>query len=275
MDLDATSNCSDSYQTEPEKSKLDTMPDDVMIGLGQIEVTSETKTAESPLKQKIAKTTKSTKAAAAAVIDNVLIVPELGPSTANENRALKSLISIDDLLCDSAETFSAPSLVLPTLTTSTMSTNFGSISKSDEPKTSRTRGLDELDLLGENALRAHLPQKSPQFSKKNDKLPMNQLQKKKSEFPKFETGNSARPEVIEKPEAVVTSSSVKATNNVSEAVTTPPTSQVFQKEVPVGAVRIADLHVPLASIKPGIFTSKLPCLLGLFYILPRGQFHKH
>ena len=143
------------------------MPDDVMIGLGQIEVTSETKTAESPLKQKIAKTTKSTKAAAAAVIDNVLIVPELGPSTANENRALKSLISIDDLLCDSAETFSAPSLVLPTLTTSTMSTNFGSISKSDEPKTSRTRGLVELDLLGENALRAHLPQKSPQFSKKN------------------------------------------------------------------------------------------------------------
>ena len=112
MDLDATSNCSDSYQIELEKSKLDTVPDDVMIGLGQIEIASETKTAESPVKHSKAE---KAKPPPALVIDNNLIVPELGPSTTSENRTVKSLISIDDLLCDTTESYSTPPIVLPTL----------------------------------------------------------------------------------------------------------------------------------------------------------------
>jgi hypothetical protein len=96
--------------------------------------------------------------------------------------------------------------------------------------------------LGENALRAHLPQKSPQFAKKNEKLPMNQLQKKKSEFPKPDS-----------PKRDASKTSFADLNSPTDEVSNNSSSPEIKKEVPVLVedVKIADLFVPLATIKPG------------------------
>ena len=48
-----------------------------------------------------------------------------------------------------------------------------------DPKSSRQRGLDELDFLGEAAIKSHLPQKSPKFAKRGEKVSMNAMQEQK------------------------------------------------------------------------------------------------
>ena len=55
--------------------------------------------------------------------------------------------------------------------------------KTDDEKTSRQKGLEELDLLGESLLKQHLPEKrSPQFEKKkSEKLSLNVLQQKQKQ----------------------------------------------------------------------------------------------
>ena len=74
-------------------------------------------------------------------------------------------------------------------------TNGGIGSTSTPEKSSRQRGLDELDLLGEDAIKSHLPTKnerSPQFAKKNEKLSMNELKHRKMEK-EFKTSLSKDP----------------------------------------------------------------------------------
>jgi hypothetical protein len=138
---------------ESEKSKHESvLLDDVMIGLGSLEVAATEKSSE----------VSSTKNVDTLIVEG-LVDPTHTPN-ANGN-VVKSIISIDDLLSDSTESFSTPPIVLPTFTsTSTTSQSTVLTSKFEEAKSSRVRGLDELDFLGENALRAHLPQKSPQVS---------------------------------------------------------------------------------------------------------------
>ena len=140
---------------ETEKSKLESvLLDDVMIGLGSIEV--------------VATTEKSSEVSSTKSVDSLIVEGLVDPSSspnANGN-VVKSMISIDDLLSDSSESFSTPPIVLPTFTSMSTAPSTVLSSKFEEAKSSRVRGLDELDFLGENALRAHLPQKSPQVYEK-------------------------------------------------------------------------------------------------------------
>lgn len=92
-----------------------------------------------------------------------------------------------------------------------------------EEKTSRQKGLDELDFLGESLLKQHLPgRRSPQFEKKKEeKLSLNSLQQKQKE-------KDLR--------VSVSSSNKSAASNVQNG----------HEEV-----KLADLNVALSSIKPG------------------------
>ncbi len=138
---------------ETEKSKLESvLLDDVMIGLGSIEVATTEKSPEVNLTKNVD-----------TLIVESLVDPSISPNM--NGNVVKSMISIDDLLSNSSESISTPPIVLPTFT-STSSTAPSTVltSKVEEAKSSRVRGLDELNFLGENALRAHLPQKSPQVN---------------------------------------------------------------------------------------------------------------
>ena len=50
-----------------------------------------------------------------------------------------------------------------------------------DEKSSRQKGLEELDLLGESLLKQHLPDRPCSNQFKNEKIPLNVLQKKKKE----------------------------------------------------------------------------------------------
>ena len=99
-----------------------------------------------------------------------------------------------------------------------------------EDKSSRQRGLEELDFLGESLLKQHLPAKSPQFEKKKEeKLSLNLLQQKQKE----------KDLVPELP------------TEVSEVQTETKEKVVQPSENGHTEVKLADLDVPLSSIKPG------------------------
>jgi hypothetical protein len=112
-------------------------------------------------------------------------------------------------------------------------------------------------------MRAHLPQKSPQFGKKNEKLPMNMLQKKKYEFPKSEFPKPESPKSefpkAESPKAEFPKpESPKSEFPKPVEVVAPSTAATGSSPRPepppepkVEDVKIADLFVPLTSIKPG------------------------
>lgn len=225
LDLEGTSN--EENHSEPQKSGNDALLfDDLMIGLGNVEVAHhQTKTLPKSEDEPAAANKVNPEPEPA----KDLIGPTPDPPTTNG----KPLISIDDLLlCD---TISTPALVMPVVSANPLSPNNSTATtKTDDSKSSRTRGLEELDLLGENALRAHLSQKSPQFGKKNDKLPLNVLQKKKLDFPVTCVPS-------EPPEAPLKEESA------------PESSAPVPIEIPksVDDVKIADLFVPLTSIKPG------------------------
>ena len=140
--------------------------------------------------------------------------------------------------------------MLPTSTSPMASSVPVQVSKFEESKQSRIRGLDELNFLGETALRAHLPQKSPQFAKKAEKLPMNMLQKKKNEFPKPESPklDSSKPFF----ENSLTKSAPPPDVSKSSDPPKNPTPPEAKKDSVIEDVKIADLFVPLTSIKPGI-----------------------
>jgi hypothetical protein len=93
-----------------------------------------------------------------------------------------------------------------------------------------------------------------QFAKKNDKLPMNLLQKKKNDFPKadfpiLDSPKSDPPKLEVSPSVPSKSPTVEVSNNSSSA--TAVVLETKSPSVAVEDVRIADLFVPLTSIKPG------------------------
>ena len=106
--------------------------------------------------------------------------------------------SIDDLLLDGSPIKSAPVLAtsniashLPQHPSPFISNGTDASDKSE--KSSRQRGLEELDFLGEVAIKSHLPTKnerSPQFAKRNEKLSMNELKQRKMEK-ELKTGPSS------------------------------------------------------------------------------------
>ena len=97
--------------------------------------------------------------------------------------------SIDDLLLDGSPITSAPVLATSNIAShiprhpSPFSVNGEQDSLAQPEKSSRQRGLEELDFLGEVAIKSHLPTKgerSPKFApKKNEKLSMNELKQRK------------------------------------------------------------------------------------------------
>ena len=178
--------------------------------------------------------------------------------------------SIDELLLvdDSPIASAAPPLMTSTLPSHIpqpiSASSFPPPANQDAGKSSRTRGLEELDFLGESALRAHLPSKSPQFDKRNEKLPMNVLQQQRRV-------EDLKQSVDTLSLAAATSASAPASAPMPNSAPAPDTAaptksdtdQVKESSVPkasevkengtnsvVEDVKLADLNVPLTSIKP-------------------------
>ena len=225
---------SEAVRKEVERCKADPSLDDVMIGLGNVDTTDNVKMTETLIVHD-------------QIASEVFGATQTTPASINAT----SIFSIDDLLSNNtAENLSTPPLVLPTSTSPMASSVPVQVSKFEESKQSRIRGLDELNFLGETALRAHLPQKSPQFAKKAEKLPMNMLQKKKNEFPKPESPklDSSKPFF----ENSLTKSAPPPDVSKSSHPPKNPTPPEAKKDSVIEDVKIADLFVPLTSIKPGI-----------------------
>ena len=135
-------------------------------------------------------------------------------------------------------------------------------------KSSRQRGLDELDLLGESLLKQHLPEKSPQFEKKKvEKLSLNVLQQKQKqkdlttpEIPDLIDSKEVKP-IIEKPASPKNESPKEAPLETSKSIVIPEEIPIQVKQINGNnshnpnlnseEVKLADLNVPLSNIKPG------------------------
>ena len=221
---------------------------------------------------------------------------ESKPKIIPEEKPKVDSIPIPDLLNDDD---SSPLDSLTILPLSSLGAHSGLLQdfKIDE-KSSRQKGLEELDLLGESLLKQHLPEKrSPQFEKKkSEKLSLNVLQQKQkqkdlttAELPdltseviqesskkakeKTTPSPSSSTAIVETPRLPISESEkvqikVELLPNASALPITPPTeststachqqtngnsnsnhipaAQAIEKEV-----KLADLHVPLSSIKPG------------------------
>ena len=93
-------------------------------------------------------------------------------------------IPIPDLLNDDNDSSPLESLtMLPLSSLGAAHPGLGIQDFKTDEKTSRQKGLEELDLLGESLLKQHLPEKrSPQFEKKkSEKLSLNVLQQKQKQ----------------------------------------------------------------------------------------------
>ena len=200
-------------------------------------------------------------------------------------------IPIPDLLNDDNDSSPLESLtMLPLSSLGAAHPGLGIQDFKTDEKTSRQKGLEELDLLGESLLKQHLPEKrSPQFEKKkSEKLSLNVLQQKQKQKD-LTTDVTTTPEVIQESSqrakenstpspsssAIVElprspiSESVQINVELSNASALPitpatestTTSSCHQKingnsnhipgEQAEKDVKLADLNVPLSSIKPG------------------------
>ena len=159
-----------------------------------------------------------------------------------------------------------------------LSTTLGASSLSPEQefagqseKSSRQRGFEELDLLGESLLKKHLPDKrSPQFEKKKaEKLSLNVLQQQKQKdftvvLPE-ESDSKLDKDYVEKPESPKKKSELKPDGELQTQQNphTPATTENSKQQINVNGanknghstavdeVKLADLNVPISSIKPG------------------------
>ena len=162
---------------------------------------------------------------------------------------------IDDLLNGSLLDTAPPLVInsipsnLPTGKSSDQKSNFEQ--KMEEQKSSRQKGLEELDFLGEAELRRHLASKSPQFAKR-EKLPMNKMQQMTREqdlTPSLPTVNMASAN-----KTVKDDNSDKVDKSLEEV----PTA-VNDQTVDASAVnnqsttdfKLSDLNISLQDIKPG------------------------
>ncbi len=162
--------------------------------------------------------------------------------------------------------------------------------KMEDAKASRRRGLDALDMLGESAIKTHLSgtARSPQFeARRNEKMPIAMLQEKQrqeqqqvmaqalqpllaaadakqpttSSAPKppgapVQVKSTAASQEKSEPSAVVPNnnnnnglqhSKQDTPSSISNVPTKPPQSATTA----ASEVKLADLDVPLSSIKPG------------------------
>ena len=208
-------------------------------------------------------------------------------------------IPIPDLLNDDNDSSPLESLtMLPLSSLGAAHPGLGIQDFKTDEKTSRQKGLEELDLLGESLLKQHLPEKrSPQFEKKkSEKLSLNVLQQKQKQKDLITV--ELLPDVSTSPEVVHESSKEKAKEKLtpspsSSAIVELPRSPILESEkiqlnvelsnasalpiTPATAsttksachqkingnsnhvpseqaekdVKLADLNVPLSSIKPG------------------------
>ena len=133
--------------------------------------------------------------------------------------------SVDDLLMEGSPISSTPVLASSNIASHIPKhpSPFIAIGDPDSvgatEKTSRQRGLEELDLLGEVAIKSHLPTKnerSPQFAKKDAKLSMNELKQQKMEK---ELKNSGSSEQISSQKAMLETSQQTNAVQVTAALT--------------------------------------------------------
>ena len=174
--------------------------------------------------------------------------------------APKLLPSIDDLLMEGSDANAALATAPSLVSNVQLASPAGSLSNPPEKeKSSRQRGLEELDFLGESAIKSHLPKgqsKSPQFAKKSEKMSLNSLQEKKRQI-ELASLSTVPPAVFNG--ATTAKSTAKSDDGTSNSssdvailndVASTPNDAPATKQV-VTDVKVADLNVPLASIKPG------------------------
>ena len=182
------------------------------------------------------------------------------PATPN---ATSQQPSIDDLLNGSPINTSAPSLLtsnLPAVCTKPLLQLDPFAVQMEEKKQSRQRGLEELDLLGETAIKSHLTTKSPQFEKKV-KVPLNALAEKKKEAdlaPPVAAQTAKQPTNLTQtlPSASLSPAKSKPEPTLpSKSQEQPePSPPAPSKPAPTPSdepIKLADLEVPLSTIKPG------------------------
>ena len=202
--------------------------------------------------------------------------------------------SIDDLLNGSPIKSSAPSLLTSTLPSSIPAKGVDAEKNAygirlEEQKTSRQRGLEELDSLGEAAIQSVLSgtSRSPQFKKK-EKLSLSDMQKQKV-VTDLGLKGPATTDLTSSLVAMKTSGDNGATpapvqpapNDILPSAAPPQAAQPTPKAPdsvaspsPAAEVKLSDLEVPLSSIRPSSTTPpmELPTdTEGLSIVLHFGQ----
>ena len=140
--------------------------------------------------------------------------------------------SVDDLLLDGSPIKSAPVLATSGVASHIPQHPSPFISNGNEPtnkseKSSRQRGLEELDFLGEVAIKSHLPTKnerSPQFAKRNEKLSMNEMKQRKleKELKSNSSLTSQSSSNVSMPEKPTLEASIVSTNELPVAILDSP-----------------------------------------------------
>ncbi len=131
--------------------------------------------------------------------------------------------------------------IIPVASAATSNTSSIPTQPPPDEMAKRSKGLEELDFLGETLLKQHLPgRRSPQFvKKKEEKLSLNSLQQKQREkdlvqtLPTNGTVPATTPTLTEDQPCVLAKPAPTIANATKEEV------------------RLADLDIPLSSIKPG------------------------
>ena len=174
LDLDLVS---DEKKSKESKNSSPLLEDD-LLGLNLNSNATENKESEkTEPEQSETSTSRSNEPVQETLISASTIRQRTGPS-------------IDDLLLDGEPITSAPILATSNIASAIPKHPSPFFINGDQhgtaicEKSSRQKGLEELDLLGEVAIKSHLPcknERSPQFAKKNEKLSMNELQKRKKD----------------------------------------------------------------------------------------------
>ncbi|XP_023323999.1 ADP-ribosylation factor-binding protein GGA1 isoform X5 [Eurytemora carolleeae] len=165
---------------------------------------------------------------------------------------------LQDLLSDGPDQQCSPNeFILPNLQTK------GKIS---DELNQRRRGLDELDLLGENALRAQLPEhKEAGFiARKQEKLPLKELMRQSSSMSQFESQEQQTPPPYPttptnqtKPKSNQTCSSLETNQTnpkiekpVPQALLTNNFDPAPKSEVKVTEVKLQDIKLRMEDVVP-------------------------
>lgn len=184
----------------------------------------------------------------------------------NHPAIVSSQPSIDDLLNGSPTTTGGGSLLIDSLTSTlpnkpTAASDFDQ--KMGEKKTSRQRGLEELDLLGESAIKSHLSSRSPQFAKRTEKVSLSMMQNQNQTNMAMDLtaslakNSAAIKDEDRKPPAVEISAPLngKATSEAESFQESKPEPKLETQNIPTTIsakdVKLADIELSLSDINPG------------------------